>query len=386
MMSGHGTIEIAVKAMHKGAYDFIQKPFKTDILLLTLQRAVKSYHLQHENEKLKAHLQEDNPIIGVSACMKKLNETVKKIAKSNSRILIQGQTGTGKELIARLIHQHSERKNNAFITVNCATLDPQKIEEMIFGIEPESSSYKTPIGFFEKAHGGTLYFDEISDMSLATQAQIVQALNTATFKRKYGSTDVKVDIRLICSTSKDLKNLIAQGLFRQDLYYRLNVISIDIPPLKDHREDIPELVAYFNKSYSKLLGITEKNFLPETLLALQLYDWPGNIRQLKNIVERLLIMARGHQTASISKDFLPEEILHPAGDHAKTSTMTDYAMMSLKQARESFEKNYLLMQMKRFNYHISNTAHFIKMERSALHRKLKFLHLDKIEKKHEKIS
>ncbi len=370
MISGHGTIETAVASIKKGAYDFIEKPFKSDRLIHVCERALEAARLKREVQELKLRAGDDHELIGSSSAISQLRQAVEKIAPTGSRVLITGQSGAGKEVVARLIHAHSRRAGNAFVAINCATMDPDRIEAELFGEENEGDLRK--IGLFEVAHNGTLYLDEVSDMPLETQGKILRVLVDQTFQRIGGTTRVQVDARVVSSTVRDLRAEIAAGRFREDLYHRLNVVPVRVPSLSERRDDIPTLVAHFMKRLSAASGLAMREIGDDAMAVLQAHNWPGNVRQLRNIVERLLILATDDPTQVISADLLPSDLgtAAPWSDGAKGDLVIS---LPLREAREIFEREYLLAQINRFGGNISRTAAFIGMERSALHRKLKSL-------------
>jgi two-component system, NtrC family, nitrogen regulation response regulator NtrX len=382
MISGHGTIEMAVKAIRIGAYDFVEKPFKADRLLLIVQRALETMKLKRENEDLRLRFGVSDQMIGNSSAMKQLNHSIDKIARSNSRVMIFGEPGSGKELTAKQLHVRSSRANNPFIVMNCATMKPEYIEEQLFGVDNvgSDSDKSKKIGLFEQAHGGTLFLDEIGDMPLETQSKIVQALHEQTFKRLGGTASVTVDVRVISSTNKNIEDEIEQGRFRRDLFYRINVVSLEIPSLRNHREDIPLLVDHFIEQCSKSAGVTARKLREDALIAMQIYDWPGNIRQLKNVIEGLLIMAPGSPAEPITAEMLPGEIVGNSPGVMQWDKGHELMTLPLRDAREIFERDYLLAQIHRFNGNVSRTAAFIGMERSALHRKLKALDVPNVDR------
>ncbi|MCB1452913.1 MAG: sigma-54-dependent Fis family transcriptional regulator [Rhizobiaceae bacterium] len=371
MISGHGTIETAVSAIHRGAYDFIEKPFKADRLILVCDRALETSKLRREVSDLRKRSGETSELIGTSTAMNNLRQTIERVAPSNSRVMILGPSGAGKELVARTIHNQSQRKAGPFVTINAATITPERMEVELFGIESNGAERK--IGALEEAHRGTLYIDEIGDMPRETQNKILRVLVDQQFERVGGSKRVKVDVRIISSTSYDLQALIADGQFREDLYHRLAVVPIMVPGLSERREDIPFLVDHFMRQTASQASIKPRRIGDDAMAVLQAHNWPGNIRQLRNNVERLLILARGDDPdAPITADLLPSEI----GDvMPRAPNQSDQHIMALplREARELFEKEYLVAQINRFGGNISRTAEFIGMERSALHRKLKSL-------------
>ena len=371
MISGHGNIETAVSAIKRGAYDFIEKPFKADRLILVAERALETSKLKREVSELRKQSTVTPELLGKSLVMNHLRQTIEKVAPTNSRIMITGPSGSGKETTARAIHALSNRANGPFVTINAATITPERMEIELFGTEMDGGERK--VGALEEAHGGILYIDEIADMPRETQNKILRVLTDQTFERVGGSKRVKVDVRVISSTAQNLEGLIAEGRFREDLFHRLAVVPIAVPPLASHREDIPELVHYFIHQISEQAGIKPREIGDDTMAILQAHNWPGNIRQLRNNIERLLILARGEGgDGPITAELLPAEV----GDtlpRAPTDTDLHIMALPLREARELFEKEYLVAQINRFGGNISRTAEFVGMERSALHRKLKSL-------------
>jgi two-component system nitrogen regulation response regulator NtrX len=374
IISGHGTIETAVTAIKKGAYDFIEKPFKADRLCHVVSRALESARLKREVQELKLKAGDDTELCGASTAITQLRQLVDKVAPTGSRILITGPSGSGKEVTARLIHSLSRRAGNAFVAINCAMMAPARIEAELFGIEADGNRKS---GLLELAHGGTLYLDEVADMPLETQGKILRVLIDQTFQRVGGSTRVQVDVRVISSSTRDLRQEIENGRFREDLYHRLNVVPVRVPSLADRRDDIPLLVAHFMKRLSAASGLPMREVSDEAMAVLQAYNWPGNVRQLRNIVERLLILATDAAEA-ISADLLPSNFNGSASPWAQGSKPDLLISLPLREAREIFEREYLLAQINRFGGNISRTASFIGMERSALHRKLKSLGVSSI--------
>ncbi len=375
MISGHGNIATAVSAIKMGAYDFIEKPFKEDRLLLVVARALEHFQLKSENIELKIRGAYDMQLQGTSSAIIQIRSAIDKVAPTASRLLISGAPGTGKEMVARLIHSKSARSNGNFVVMNAAGLTPDRVESELFGIEdsnPTGGAEK--LGLFERAHNGTLYIDEVADMPLETQGKVLRALQEQKFTRLRGSNQVEVDVRVIAASSRDLNQEIAQGRFREDLYYRLNVVPIRLPSLKERREDIPELCIYFLKRAADAAGVQVRDISAEALAMLQTYSWPGNVRQLRNMMEWLVIMTSGNKD-SIRADELPPEILNSNPILSRPETNADIMSMALREARELFEKQYLGAQIERFGGNISKTSTFIGMERSALHRKLKMLGL-----------
>jgi two-component system nitrogen regulation response regulator NtrX len=370
IISGHGTIETAVAAIRKGAYDFIEKPFKADKLCHVVKRAIEAARLKREVEELKLKAGDDTELAGNSTALAQLRLMVEKVAPANSRVLISGPAGSGKEVTARLIHAQSRRANNAFVAINCAMMEPARIETELFGVENESSRKS---GLLELAHGGTLFLDEVSDMPIETQGKILRVLIDQTFQRVGGATRVQVDVRVVSSTTCDLRLEIEQGRFREDLYHRLNVVPLRVPSLAERRDDIPLLVNYFMKRLSAASGLPLRDVSEDAMAVLQAYNWPGNVRQLRNIVERLLILASDDAASAISADLLPANFGGAAANRAQGGKPDLVISLPLREAREIFEREYLLAQINRFGGNISRTATFIGMERSALHRKLKSL-------------
>jgi two-component system nitrogen regulation response regulator NtrX len=371
VISGHGTIETAVAAIRKGAYDFVEKPFTADRLLLVVQRALEAARLKRENTALKARSSASDELIGSSAVMAALRTAIDRVAQTNSRVLIAGPAGSGKELIARLLHERSPRAVGAFVAINAASIAPERMESEIFGEEgPDGRPRK--IGVFEQAHGGTLFLDEVGDMPLETQSKILRVLVEQRFRRLHGSTDVQVNVRVVSSTSRELRGDIEQQRFREDLFHRLNVVPLRAPSLTERREDIPELAGYFVGRLAGMSGVPGRQIGEDALAALQAADWPGNVRQLRNVIERILILATGDPSTPVTVDALPPEAWPQAG-FSKHDGLQEVIGLPLRDARERFEREYLNVQITRFGGNISRTAAFIGMERSALHRKLKSL-------------
>ena len=375
MISGHGTIETAVAAIRDGAYDFIEKPFKADRLLLVVQRAIEAAELRRENAELRLRAGAQSELLGASPAINSVRQAIERVAPTGSRVLITGPAGSGKEVAARLLHARSRRSSGPFVVLNCATMNPDRIEMELFGTERGFTSADVPrrIGVLEQAHGGTLLLDEVADMPLQTQGKIVRALQEQTFQRLGGSQRIEVEVRVIASTNRNLLEEIAQGRFREDLYYRLNVVPISVPPLRQRREDIPLLARHFLKMSAEIAGLPMREFGDDALAALQTYDWPGNVRQLRNVVDWLLIMAPGDSRQPIRADMLPPEIGASAPSVLQLDRGDEMMSLPLREAREVFEREYLIAQVNRFGGNISRTANFIGMERSALHRKLKSL-------------
>ena len=382
MISGHGTIETAVAAIQQGAYDFIEKPFNADRLLLVVRRALEAAALARENAELRLRAGPEMQLTGDSAPLLGLRAQVERVAPTGSRVLIVGPAGVGKEVVARMVHVRSRRAEGPFVALNCATLNPGRFEEELFGIEAGADPVAHPrrAGVLERAHGGTLLLDEVSDMPLETQGKIVRALQDQTFERLGGSARVKVDVRVIATSNKDLQSEIAAGRFREDLYYRLAVVPIKVPALKDRREDVPALARLFLARSAESSGIAGRELSADALTALQAYEWPGNVRQLRNLVDWLLIMAPGNAGEPIRADMLPPEIAGNAPALLTIDPAADIMGLPLREARDLFETQYLQAQLLRFGGNISRTAQFVGMERSALHRKLKQLGVNSDEK------
>jgi len=374
MMSGHGDIETAVSAINIGAFDFIEKPFTSDRLVLLVNRAIENSTLKRENAELKRRVGGETDLIGESSVIIHLRQSVKRVASANSRVLIAGPAGSGKDVVARLLHKNSARADGPFVSINCATLNPSNFESGLFGLESSNDGiHPREIGTFEQAHNGTLFLDEVADMPIETQGKIIRVLQEQSFQRVGGATLIDVDVRVIAASSKDLTEEMQSGRFREDLYYRLSVVPIKIPPLCDYREDIPKLVIYFMNQMAEASGRIPRVFSREAIAKLQVYTWPGNVRELRNVIERILIMAPGEKNDPISADMIPTELNNIDVQTELAFDSTKYAALQLREAREIFERNYLEAQVSRFGGNISKTAIFIGMERSALHRKLKSL-------------
>jgi two-component system, NtrC family, nitrogen regulation response regulator NtrX len=375
MISGHGTIETAVRAIQHGAYDFIEKPFNSDRLLLIVSRALEAARLRRENSELRLRAGAEMELVGSSQVVGQLRAAIERVAPTGSRVLITGPAGSGKEVAARMIHARSRRADGPFVVLNCATLNPARFEEELFGVEPASDSAGAVrrAGVLERAHGGTLLLDEAADMPLETQGKIVRALQEQGFERVGGATRVKVDVRVLATTNRDLQAEIAAGRFREDLYYRLAVVPLRTPSLRERREDVPALARHFMARSAATSGMPPREIGEDALAALQAYDWPGNVRQLRNLVDWLLIMAPGEPREPIRADMLPPEVGSAAPAMLKLDRSSEIMTLPLRDARELFERQYLEAQLLRFGGNISRTANFVGMERSALHRKLKFL-------------
>ncbi len=369
MISGHGTIETAVASIKKGAYDFVEKPFKADRLLHVVERALEAARLKREVQELKLKAGDEGEMVGNSPSITQLKVLIDKIAPTNSRVLITGPAGSGKEVAARLIHAHSRRAGNAFVAINCATMEPDRLEAELFGVEASDGAPRK-IGLFELAHNGTLYLDEVADMPLETQGKILRVLIDQTFTRVGGQARVQVDARVICSTTRDLRAETEGGRFREDLYHRLNVVPVRIPSLAERRDDIPVLVGHFMKRLTAASGLPMRSIGDDAMAVLQTHGWPGNVRQLRNIVERLLILASEDVSEAVTAELLPTDLGSGVGANKNGDLLIS---LPLREAREIFERDYLIAQINRFGGNISRTAAFIGMERSALHRKLKSL-------------
>ena len=371
MISGHGTIEMAVNAIQLGAYDFLEKPFQSDRLILIARRALQAAALARENAELRLRAGPETELTGDSSQVNALRGAIDRVAPTGSRVMITGPAGSGKEVVARMIHARSRRADGTFVALNCAILNPGRFEEELFGIEA-TSEHPRRAGVLERAHGGTLLLDEVADMPLETQGKIVRALQEQSFERVGGGARVKVDIRVIATSNRDLQAEIAAGRFREDLFYRLAVVPLRVPALKERREDVPALARYFLARSADASAMAPRELSPDAVAALQTHDWPGNVRQLRNVMEWLMIMAPGQASDPIRAEMLPPEL----GANAPallTDPGADLMGLALREARDVFEVQYLQAQLVRFGGNISRTAQFVGMERSALHRKLKQL-------------
>lgn len=382
MISGHGNVETAVAAVKKGAFDFIEKPFKADRLLLIVEKALQDSRLRRENMELRIKLGGDFELIGKSAAIQEIRKTLEKVAPTGSRVLITGPAGAGKEIIARQLHKMSKRAEGPFVVANCATMQPDRLEVELFGTEQGVGGAGRKVGLLELAHNGTLLLDEVADMPVETQGKILRALQEQCFTRVGGITKVQVDVRVIASSNKNLDLLMQEGRLRQDLYYRLNVVPVKAVPLKERRDDIPLLAQHFLTRAAESAGLPVRTLGEDALAALQAYEWPGNIRQLRNAMEWILIIHNGgaaqgagndNRSDIVRADMLPPEIISATPNVLKWEKGGEIMMLPLRDAREMFEREYLLAQVTRFGGNISRTANFIGMERSALHRKLKML-------------
>jgi two-component system nitrogen regulation response regulator NtrX len=382
MISGHGNIETAVTAIKRGAYDFIEKPFKADRLLLVVERAIEAARLRRENEELRLRAGGETELIGDSPGVALIRQAIERVAPTGSRVLITGAPGSGKEVVARSLHNRSKRAGGPFVAVNCATMRPDRLEVELFGTEAGAEGPDSPskVGTLEQAHGGTLLLDEVADMPLETQGKIVRVLQDQTFERVGGNHLVEVDVRIIASTNRDLAAEMTAGRFRQDLFYRLNVVPIRVPPLRERREDIALLARYFMTHSAEVAGLPPRQLGDDAIAVLQAYAWPGNIRQLRNVTDWLLIMAPGEAGSLIQADMLPPDIGAVAPSPQRGDGIAEMMSLPLRDARELFERRYLDAQITRFGGNISRTAAFVGMERSALHRKLRLLGFTTIER------
>ncbi|WP_374313369.1 sigma-54-dependent transcriptional regulator [Dongia sp.] len=372
MISGHGNIETAVTAIKHGAYDFIEKPFKSDRLLLTIERALEAARLRREVEELKHRAGGEGELIGSSQAILQLRLAIERVAPTGSRVLFSGPPGSGKEVAARLLHRRSKRAGGPFVVLNCATMHPDRLESELFGLERDGEG-AAKIGFLEQAHGGTLLLDEVADMPLETQGKILRVLQEQTFERVGGKIRVEVDVRVIAATARDLQAEMTAGRFRQDLFYRLNVVPMRLPPLKERRDDIVDLLDFFMARASEQTGLPARRLAEDAVAVLQAYEWPGNVRQLRNVIDWILIMTGGTPDEPIRADMLPPDIGSVSIAPASLAEGTEVMSLPLREAREIFERRYLESQVARFGGNISRTAHFVGMERSALHRKLRSL-------------
>ena len=385
VMSGHGSIETAVKAIKLGAYDYIEKPLSLENVTLRVKHALEQYRLEEENRSLRTKVQRKFELIGQSPAMQQLRQLIDTAGPTNSRVLVGGENGTGKELVARAIHLQSARADRTFVAVNCAAIPETLIESELFGHEKGSFSGATSMkrGQFEQADGGTLFLDEIGDMSLNTQAKVLRALQEQQFTRVGGTRLLKVDVRVLAASNKDLLKEIEKGAFREDLFYRLNVVPIVVPPLRERREDIPLLIRHFMKLHAEEQGLRIKEVTPEAMNVFQQYEWPGNIRELRNLIERLMIMVPGNviDTAQATTSL---QVKPPGAAPAAPGAVTQPAVNplftqpfdSLRDARNAFEKEYIGRKLREHHWNISRTAEDLKIERSHLHRKIKLLDVE----------
>ncbi len=378
MISGHGTIATAVEAIKQGAYDFIEKPFEADRLLLVLGRAIESARLKRELLELKSRAGAPEGLIGSSPAVNLLRRMIERVGPTGSRVLVTGPAGAGKEITARQIHLHSARSQGPFVVVNCASLHPDRLNDVLFGpgsvgARAQGEGEDTPVGLLERADGGTLLLDEVADMPLATQGSVIRILQDQRLERMNSHGPVKIDARIIATTNRDLRAEIKKGLFREELFYRLSVVPVPVPPLSERREDIPDLARHLMERAAASTGLPRRTLAEDAIAALQTYPWPGNVRQLRNVIERLLIMAPGSVNDLIRADMLPPDISGEAPQTLKLERSDEIMTLPLRDAREVFEREYLMAQVVRFGGNISRTADFVGMERSALHRKLKTL-------------
>ncbi|MBN9787632.1 sigma-54-dependent Fis family transcriptional regulator [Pseudonocardia sp. TMWB2A] len=369
VISGHGNIDTAVAAIRKGAVDFIEKPFEAEKLLLMVERATETDRLRRENEALRARVGHVQELTGTSAAMNNVRATLKRVAGTGSRVLISGPSGVGKEVAARLLHSWSNRADGPFQVVTAARMEPETVEEELFGVEADGNTVKP--GYLEQAHGGTLFLDEVADMPLTTQGKILRVLTDQSFTRVGGTRQVKVDVRIVSGTARNLLEEISERRFREDLYYRLNVVPVHLPALRERREDIGVLASHFLARYANERRIAAPPLSADALATLEAYDWPGNVRQLRNVIERVMILAPSDRLGQIDVDMLPNEVA--GGQYGSSNPATSLMGAPLREARENFEREYLRVQIRRFSGNVSRTATFIGMERSALHRKLKLL-------------
>ncbi|GAB6843556.1 two-component system nitrogen regulation response regulator NtrX [Methylorubrum rhodinum] len=372
MISGHGNIETAVAAIKSGAYDFIEKPFKADRLILVAERALEASRLKREVRDLKVRSGQASRIVGASVAVNQLRQTIERVAPTNARVMISGAPGAGKELSARTLHAASARASGPFVVINAATITPETMEAELFGVEAGEGRVRR-VGALEEAHGGSLYIDEVADMPKETQSRILRVLVDQNFQRVGGTARVHVDVRIISSSSRDLPEEIAGGRFREDLFHRLSVVPIRIPSLAERREDVPELISFFMEQISAATGLPRRRIAEDAMAVLQSHDWPGNIRQLRNNVERLMILTQSDPEQEVTSEMLPTEIGALVPTTPTGAGGEKLMSLALREAREIFEREYLVAQIARFSGNISRTAEFIGMERSALHRKLKSL-------------
>lgn len=382
MISGHGNVETAVTAIKMGAYDYIEKPFTPERLVINVRRALEAAKLKNEVHELKHRGSPEMDLIGNSPAINQVRMAVEKVAPANSRVLITGAPGTGKELVARQIHARSLRATGRFVVLNAASLTPASIDAELFGTEdtnPNGGAEK--LGLLERAHGGTLFIDEVADLHIETQGRLLRALQEQSFERVRGSRRVQVDVRVIAATNADLMMEIRAGRFREDLYYRLNVVPLRMPSLKERREDVALLAHHFLKRAADAMGLPARRLSEDALAVLQAYNWPGNVRQMRNVMEWLIIMAQPDAAGEIRAESLPPELVDNNISVLRTNELPgDIMSMPLREARETFEKQYLAAQINRFGGNISKTSNFVGMERSALHRKLKMLGIGSDEK------
>jgi len=377
MMSGHGTIETAVKSTKLGAYDFIEKPLSLEKVVVTVENALAMTRLKEENASLRGLVLQSHEMIGASASMLRLKEQIQMVAPTNASVLITGENGTGKELVARSVHFHSLRRDKPFIEINCAAIPEELIESELFGHERGAftGAVSQKKGKFDLADGGTLFLDEIGDMSLKTQAKVLRILQERKFERVGGTRTLEVDVRIVAATNKLLEEEIRNGSFREDLFYRLNVVPFKVPALRERRDDVPLLAGYFLDAFCRREGRELKLIVPEAMEAMQRYDWPGNVRELKNIVERLVIMTPG---GTITKNHLPDYFGAEVNGREAGGGRLDSVLelSSLREAREEFEKEFIIQKLEEHDWNVSRTAEAIELERSNLHRKIKSYGID----------
>jgi two-component system nitrogen regulation response regulator NtrX len=372
MISGHGNIETAVSAIKRGAHDFIEKPFKAERLLLQVERAIETARMRRENEQLRQRAGGDSELVGSSSAIATLRQAVDRIAPTNSRVLISGPPGSGKEAVARLLHARSRRSAGPFVTLNAASMAPERMEIELFGTE-EGAAGNRKVGTFEEAHGGTLFIDEVADMPLETQGKILRVLVEQTFERVGGRNKVQVDVRVVTATARDLQAEIQSGRFREDLFHRLAVVPLRVPALRERREDVPLLARHFMGREAEAQGLAPRDMAEDAMAALQAAEWPGNVRELRNLIARLLILSPGESRTPITAEMLPVDLISETPAILRGESHEEIMALPLREAREIFEREYLLAQITRFGGNISRTAAFVGMERSALHRKLKLL-------------
>jgi two-component system, NtrC family, nitrogen regulation response regulator NtrX len=376
MISGHGNIETAVAAIKHGAYDFIEKPFKADRLVLVADRALENSRLKREVKQLKLLTPVLGTLVGHSPAVAQLRQAIERVAPTNSRVLVVGPSGAGKELAARTLHQLSARANGPFIVINAAAITPERMEIELFGVDQSNGLEVRKPGALEEAHSGTLFIDDIADLPRETQNKILRVLVDQTFQRVGGSAKIAVDVRIVSSTARNLEILITEGKFREDLYHRLAVVPIRVPPLAERREDVPVLVDYFMDQISLATGLPKRRIGEDAMAVLQSHNWPGNVRQLRNNIERLMILAGGDPDAVMNASMLPPDVGSMVPSMPNGNGGEHLMGLPLRDAREVFEREYLVAQISRFGGNISRTAEFVGMERSALHRKLKALGID----------
>ena len=382
VISGHGNIETAVAAIKYGAYDYLEKPFNADRLIIQVTRAIEAAVLKRENAELRQRAGGELDLVGRSTAMNAVRQAIERVAPTNSRVLVSGPPGSGKELVARMLHLRSRRADGPFVVLNAASMAPERMEAELFGIEEGAPGAETGrrVGTFEQAHGGTLFIDEVADMPKETQAKILRVLVDQTFERVGGRARVQVDVRVVSATSRDLTGEIEQGRFREDLFHRLNVVPLRVPSLSERREDIPALVDYFMAREAEAQGLLRRRVAEDAMAALQTAEWPGNVRELRNLVARLIILAPGDPNTPIRSDMLPSDISASAPAISRAGGNEEIMALSLRDARRIFEREYLTAQITRFGGNISKTASFVGMERSALHRKLNALGVNTLDK------